>query len=222
MSLWTHTHTHTYTHTHTHILSFSHKNILKLTNWQTQKFYKIVKSAFLPNHSFCSILDQESILPNFVFKFSSLRLSVRNIRKYSLYFELAKLNSEKWKQSLFYQEKNLVGLTPVLQICELELIPNVKYVKGKFVGRSNEMNVQLFTWNVKRLIVPHLVFLTFFFLYLNHDSEWTFNGFEHCMEIELVTFQLWAVSFLQQTYKFETIMNSKRCEIINQRYFFQS
>jgi hypothetical protein len=29
-----------------------------------------------------------------------------------MYFEMAKLNSKKWKKSLFYEEKSLVGLTP--------------------------------------------------------------------------------------------------------------
>ncbi len=46
------------------------------------------------------------------FRFSLLRLSVCNVRKYRLRFKMAKLNSEKWKKSLFYGEKRLLGLTP--------------------------------------------------------------------------------------------------------------
>ncbi len=48
----------------------------------------------------------------FVFVFLLLSLSVCNIRKYYLNFKIAKLNSWKRKQSFFYEEKSLVGLTP--------------------------------------------------------------------------------------------------------------
>jgi hypothetical protein len=46
------------------------------------------------------------------FRFLFLSLSVCSIRKYSLYFEMANLNSKKRKTSSFYGEKSLVGLNP--------------------------------------------------------------------------------------------------------------
>jgi hypothetical protein len=45
-----------------------------------------------------------------------LSLSVCGTREYCLYFEIAKHNSKKHKKSLFYEEKSLVGLTPVVAI----------------------------------------------------------------------------------------------------------
>ncbi len=47
------------------------------------------------------------------FWFLLLSLSVCSIIKYCLCFKMAKLNSEKRKKSLFYEEKSLVGLTLV-------------------------------------------------------------------------------------------------------------
>ncbi len=45
-----------------------------------------------------------------LFRFLLLSLSVCSISKYCLYFKTAKLNSKKWKNSSFYEEKSLVGL----------------------------------------------------------------------------------------------------------------
>jgi hypothetical protein len=44
-----------------------------------------------------------------------LSLSVCSIRKYYIYFKMAKLNPKKKKKSSFYEEKSLVGLTLVLK-----------------------------------------------------------------------------------------------------------
>ena len=44
-------------------------------------------------------------------RFSLLRFSVCSIRKYYLYFKIAKFKSKTWKKISFYKEKRLVGLT---------------------------------------------------------------------------------------------------------------
>jgi hypothetical protein len=65
---------------------------------------------------------QESILPNFflrkmkIFCFMLLSLSVCSMKKYCLYFEMAKLKSKNRKKQ---RNQNLVGLTPDLLIVEI-------------------------------------------------------------------------------------------------------
>jgi hypothetical protein len=48
------------------------------------------------------------------FRFSLLSLSACSTGKYCLYIKMAKLDSQKQKKFLFYEEKSLVGLTPWL------------------------------------------------------------------------------------------------------------
>ncbi len=58
---------------------------------------------------------QESILPNFeFFVFPILAFKVGHFKAQTIFSYTLKLNNEKWKKSLFYKEKCLVGLTPAL------------------------------------------------------------------------------------------------------------
>jgi hypothetical protein len=54
---------------------------------------------------------------------------------------MAKLSSKKRKKSLFYKEKSLVGLTPVIHLLASQIYPKggmlvvegrVEYLKGRF------------------------------------------------------------------------------------------
>jgi hypothetical protein len=66
------------------------------------------------------------------FRFSLLSLSVYSIRKYSLCFKMAKLNSKKMeKKSSFYKEKSLVRLTQGLWFLDV----NQSYLT--FFDRNN-------------------------------------------------------------------------------------
>jgi hypothetical protein len=62
------------------------------------------------------------------FQFLLLSLAISKYRQYFLMLQTLKLNNKKWKKSLFYKEKSLVGLTP-----EDEKICNVPrhWFKGK-------------------------------------------------------------------------------------------
>jgi hypothetical protein len=46
------------------------------------------------------------------FQFLFLSLAILKYRQYFLKLQTLKFNNEKWKKSLFYEEKSLVGLTP--------------------------------------------------------------------------------------------------------------
>ncbi len=48
-------------------------------------------------------------------RFLLLSLSVCSIGKYCLYVKMTKLNSKKRKNFSFYEEKSLVGLTPIVR-----------------------------------------------------------------------------------------------------------
>jgi hypothetical protein len=47
-----------------------------------------------------------------LFRFLLLSLAILKYRQYFLMLQALRLNNEKWKKSLFYEEKSLVGLTP--------------------------------------------------------------------------------------------------------------
>ncbi len=46
------------------------------------------------------------------FRFLLLSLAISKYRQYFLTLQTLKFNNEKWKKSLFFEEKRLVGLTP--------------------------------------------------------------------------------------------------------------
>jgi hypothetical protein len=75
-------------------------SIIKKSN-NREKFEKIAANRKQSHQTLISLF----------FRFSFLSLSV-SIRKYSLYFEMAKLIIKKRKKSSFYKEKILVVLTP--------------------------------------------------------------------------------------------------------------
>ncbi len=86
---------------------------------QMRKTATMMKSSLLWNQFYKQNLNLESILPNtflhktkIFFCFLLLSLSVCSMRKYCLYFEMAKLKSKNWK----IEEFSLVGLTPVPKI----------------------------------------------------------------------------------------------------------
>jgi hypothetical protein len=85
--------------------TFSNRNM-----WNLNKLKKDLKDSKL---YLCFLIPQESILPNyFLCKtkiFLLLSLSVCRMRKYCLYFKIAKFNSKNWKNE---EIKVLVGLTP--------------------------------------------------------------------------------------------------------------
>ncbi len=50
------------------------------------------------------------------FQFFLLSLAILKHRQYFCMLQTLKLNNKKWKKSLFYEEKSLVGLAPGLSI----------------------------------------------------------------------------------------------------------
>jgi hypothetical protein len=85
----------------------------------------------------------QSYQTSFFFAFQILLLSwsVCEIRKYCLYFKMAKINSKKSKKCKFYDEKRLEGLTPETQ----------KSIRGIFLERKK-------MWNEIWLLILALLF----------------------------------------------------------------
>ncbi len=77
--------------------------------------FKYKKSYFIRKYGKIETLSQSyKNLISLFFIFLLLSLRVCSIRKYCLCYKMAKLNSEKQKQSSFYEEKSLVKLKPAL------------------------------------------------------------------------------------------------------------
>jgi hypothetical protein len=68
------------------------------------------KILFITKVSFWS--QSYQILISSFFWFSLLSLAILKYRQYFCMLQTLKLNNKKWKKSLFYEEKSLVGLTP--------------------------------------------------------------------------------------------------------------
>ncbi len=87
---------------------------IRFNLWKTSLMRFVLKQRlFFFNASICT-----SILPNFnffIFPILLLSLAISKYRQYFLRLQTLKLNNKIRKNSLFYEEKSLVGLTPVRQ-----------------------------------------------------------------------------------------------------------
>jgi len=70
-------------------------------------------TTYSTHSTMCVTLSQsyQTLISSF-YRFLLLSLTISKYRQCFLMLQTLKLNNGKWKKSLFYEEKSLVGLTP--------------------------------------------------------------------------------------------------------------